>query len=224
MVTTWPSPLASPCAHGDDPYGARTPLYAGAVTTPSDAVGAILLTGGASRRMGRDKSLLIVDGVTLARRTAGLLERVVATAIEVGPGHSGLVATRENPAGEGPLAAIAAGRELLREMGSSGAALVVAVDLPFLDEPLVRFLTDYDAPGSVLPIVEGRSQPLCARWAPEDLDAAADLLARGVRSLRHLELAPDVTLVAEASWGAVVNAAAFFDVDSPEDLERFGLS
>ncbi len=174
--------------------------------------------------MGRDKSLLIVDGVTLARRTASLLERVVGIAIEVGPGHSGLVATREDPAGEGPLAAIAAGRELLRDLGFDGAALVVAVDLPFLDEPLVRFLADYGAVGSVLPVVEGRAQPLCARWAPRDLDAARELLVRGVRSLRHLELAPDVTLVDESTWGHVIDANAFSDVDSPEDLERFGLS
>jgi molybdopterin-guanine dinucleotide biosynthesis protein A len=174
--------------------------------------------------MGRDKSLLVIDGTTLARRTAALLRRVCHTAIEVGPGHSGLVATREDPAGEGPLAAVAAGRRLLRHLGSQGAALVIACDLPLLNEPLLRFLADYDAPGTVLPVVEGRVQPLCARWGPGDLDAASDFLARGVRSLRHLALQPDVTLVDESAWGNVVSVEAFFDVDSPGDLDRYGLS
>lgn len=174
--------------------------------------------------MGRDKSLLMVDGVTLARRTGDLVRRVAATAIEVGPGHTGLVATREDPAGEGPLAAVAAGRALLRDRGSLGAALVIACDLPFLDEALLRFLITYDAPGTVLPVVEGRAQPLCARWAADDLDAASGLLARGVRSLRHLERGPDTTLVDESGWGRVTNARAFCDVDSPEDLDRYGLT
>ncbi len=174
--------------------------------------------------MGHDKTLLLVDEVTLARRSGDLLQRVVDVAVEVGPGHSGLAATREEPAGEGPLAAVAAGRTLLRAMGSHGPALVIAGDLPFLDEALLRFLVDFDAPGTVLPVVEGRAQPLCARWGPGDLDAAGGFYARGIRSLRHLESQGEVTIVDESIWGDAVNARAFCDVDSPEDLARYGLS
>lgn len=174
--------------------------------------------------MGYDKSLLVVDGITIAERSADLLARVVTTVIEVGPGHSGLAATREDPPGDGPLAAVAAGRRWLRANGHAGSALVVAGDLPFLSEALLAFLVEYDAPGTVLPSVRGRVQPLLARWGARDLDEASDYLARGERSVRHLAEQVDVTLVDEAAWRHVASAHTFDDVDTPEDLARHGLA
>lgn len=183
----------------------------------------MLLTGGASRRMGRDKTLLVVDGLAIARRSADVLARVVATAIEVGPGHSGLAATREDPPGGGPLAAIAAGRQWLRARGHDGPALVLAGDLPAVSEALLAFLVEYEAPGTVLPTVDGRVQPLLARWGARDLDGASGYLERGVRSLRHLGEQADVTLLDESLWGQVASRDTFDDVDTPEDLARHGI-
>lgn len=194
------------------------------MSTPSRSVAAILLSGGASSRMGQDKSQLVVDGSTLAVRTAELLLLVVATAIEVGPGVSGLPATLEEPPREGPLAAIAAGGRALRERGHVGSALVVACDLPNLSERLLRFLVEWDSPGSVVPVVRGMPQPLCAKWGREDLDNASQLVSHGVRSLRHLSLQPDVILLEESHWQHVADEEQFFDVDSPDDLDRFGMS
>ncbi|MHB8378490.1 MAG: molybdenum cofactor guanylyltransferase [Acidimicrobiales bacterium] len=191
---------------------------------PSSSVAAILLSGGSSRRMGHDKSQVMVDGSTLSVRTASLLRLVVDTAIEVGPGVSGLPATFEEPRGEGPLAAIAEGCRVLREKGHAGGALVVACDLPFLSERLLRFLRDWESPGSVVPIVRGRVQPLCARWGREDLDGARPLVNGGVRSLRHLATQPNVALLDESTWRDVVTEEQFFDVDTPDDLFRVGLS
>src|ERR1035437_6644660 len=87
----------------------NSPLYHGRMPSPSNSVAAMLLSGGASRRMGRDKSQLLIDGSTLAARTASLLLTVVETAIEVGPGVSGLPSTLDDPPGPGPLAGVGAG-------------------------------------------------------------------------------------------------------------------
>lgn len=199
-------------------------LYDGPVVGPSPSVAAMLLTGGASRRMGLDKAQIIVAGTTLAVRTAALLSRVVITAIEVGTGVSGLPVTREDPEGEGPLAAIVQGRRALRDAGHTGAALVLACDLPLLSERLLRFLVDVESLGSVVPVVGGRAQPLCARWCRDDLDRSEELLSQGVRSLQHLMTQPYVTLLDESAWRCVATAEQFCDVDSPDDLQRFGLS
>ncbi|MST35182.1 NTP transferase domain-containing protein, partial [Acidimicrobiaceae bacterium USS-CC1] len=53
-------------------------------------VAALLLTGGRSRRMGRDKAALVVGGRTLAQRTADLLRRagLGGPLLELGPGVS----------------------------------------------------------------------------------------------------------------------------------------
>jgi molybdopterin-guanine dinucleotide biosynthesis protein A len=173
--------------------------------------------------MGRDKSGLIVNGVTLAARTAQLLTGVVETAVEVGPGVSGLPWTREEPRGEGPLVAIVEGRRYLREHGHDGAALVVACDLPLLSAQLLTLLCDWNAPGSVVPIVRGMPQPLCAKWGPHDLDGASEMVGDGVRSLRHLMSQRDVVLLDESSWRDRVDEDEFTDVDSPDDARRLGL-
>lgn len=198
-------------------------LYDEFMPAPSRSVAAILLTGGASKRMGQEKSQIIVDGSTLAVRTADLLLRVAQTAIEVGPGVSGLPSMLEQSRGEGPLVAIAAGHEALKGQGHFDAALVIACDLPFISEQLLRFLTEWESSGSVVPLVRGRPQPLCARWARRDLDDAQDLINSGVRSLQHLSRQPGTATPDESAWGNVANEKEFSDVDTPDDLQRLGL-
>lgn len=202
---------------------AEIDLYDEFMPTPSRSVAAILLTGGASKRMGRDKSQIIVDGSTLAVRSADLLLHVAQTVIEVGPGVSGLPSILEQPRGGGPLVAVAAGHEALKGQGRFDAALVIACDLPFVSEQLLRFLAEWDSAGSVVPLVRGRPQPLCARWASRDLDFAQDLINRGVRSLQHLSRQPETAILDESAWGNVANEKEFSDVDTPDDLRRLGL-
>jgi len=173
--------------------------------------------------MGQDKTQLRVEGVTLAQRTAQLLERVVDDALEVGPGTSGLGSVREEPPGEGPLSALVVGYEALHERGAPADALVVASDLPNLTEELLAFLVGFDAPGSLVPMVEGHYQPLCARWARQDLDAAVIRRREGERSLRFLLTQPRVTLLEEPGWRHVASVDTFADVDTPDEAKRWGL-
>jgi molybdopterin-guanine dinucleotide biosynthesis protein A len=205
---------------GEDQVEIR--LYDGPVLTPFQSVTAILLGGEASKRMGQDKSRIVIDGLTLAVRTGRLLSLVVETVVEVGPGVSGLPAILEQPRGEGPLVAIAAGCRALRDQGHNGAALVIACDRPFISERLLRFLAEWDSEGSVVPVVRGRPQPLCARWGAQDLNGAQDLVNREVRSLHHLSTQPDVAYLNESVWGHLANERDFSDVDSPDDLYRLG--
>lgn len=198
-------------------------LYDVVMRQASSSVAALLLTGGKSRRLGEDKSQLIVEGTTLAVRTATLLRLVVETAIEVGPGVSGLPTKLEEPPGSGPLAALVAGRLALRDLGHDGSALAIACDLPLLSESLLRLLVEWDSTYSVLPVVHGRPQPLCARWSAIDLDAAGLMFAQGERSLKLLCAQSDVVLLGETDWGVVAAEEQFSDVDTADDLERLGL-
>ena len=223
--TSSPRPTRPWCIDRRDAHGRfGAPRYHGLMPSPSNTVAAILLSGGASRRMGKDKTQLVIDGSTLAVRTGELLARVAATAIEVGPGVSGLPSFLETPRGEGPLVAIAAGCHALDELGHAGAALIVACDLPFLSEELLRFIVNWDMNGTVVPVVGGRPQPLCAKWSSRDLHSAQELVDRGIRSLQHVSQAPDAQYLHESNWGRVVTERQFCDVDDPEDLQRLGLT
>ncbi|HET6793978.1 MAG TPA: NTP transferase domain-containing protein [Acidimicrobiales bacterium] len=185
---------------------------------------ALLLTGGASRRMGRDKAAIAVDGRPGAVRIAELLTRVADPAIEVGPGRSGLAAVTEEEPGGGPLAAVAAGAAELGRRGHRGPALLVACDLPRLHSLILGLLAGWPGDESVVPVVEGRPQWLCARVGVSALAGVGRQVAAGERRLAALfDLGP-VELVDEHGWGGVAEASDFADIDEPSDLVRLGLA
>jgi molybdopterin-guanine dinucleotide biosynthesis protein A len=187
-------------------------------------VAALLLTGGRSRRMGRDKAILVVGGQTLAGRTATLLaSAATGPVIEVGAGVSGLPLMIDDRPRVGPLGAVASGRTELRRLGWSGAALVVATDLPRLDAAFLRWLAGHPFDGSVVPVADGQPQWLCARYDPTALDAAEGLVGAGRSALRELGAVGAALLVDEASWSGVAAPGILADVDQPADLVRLGL-
>jgi molybdopterin-guanine dinucleotide biosynthesis protein A len=179
----------------------------------------LLLTGGAGRRMGRDKAELTFGRERLADRGARVLAAVCDPVLEVGPGRSALRATREDPPGSGPLAAVAAGGADLQALGHQGPTLVLAVDMPLVTEALLAFLRDFPGTGTVVPFVGGRGQPLCARYSAEALRTAGELAAAGERSMRSLLTSvPDVQWAGPRMWASVADERTFTDLDTPDDL------
>jgi molybdopterin-guanine dinucleotide biosynthesis protein A len=187
------------------------------------ATAGILLTGGGSRRLGIDKAGLLIDGETLAVRAGRRLAAVCDPVVEVGGGRSGRAAIREEPPGSGPLAALAAAGTHLRDRGHRGSALLLAVDLPRVDEPLLEFLRDWPGEPTAIPAVAGRLQLVCARYGTDALMAAASLVAGGVRSLHELLDVVDHDVLEEDAWRPVAAAEAFADVDTPADAARLGI-
>jgi len=189
-------------------------------------IAGVLLTGGASRRLGVDKAGARLAGTTLARRAAAALLTRCPVSVEVGPGHTDLPAVREEPPGAGPLAALAAGAAYLdrpRERDATepvDAIVLLACDLPHAAPALDALVAA--APASVVVPVDagGARQYACARYAADLVARAGGLLAAGERSLR--------ALAALVPPGAVVElhdlpASALADVDTPEDAARWGV-
>jgi molybdopterin-guanine dinucleotide biosynthesis protein A len=187
-------------------------------------VAGLVLTGGSSRRMGRDKASLPLGEATCAERVGARLSQVVAPTLEVGPGRSGLSTVREEPPGAGPLSALAAGWKALGTRGHRGPVVVLACDLPLISESLLRFLASHPSPGSVVPVVDGRPQPLCARFSAAALQHGAGSAAAGRRSLAPLLRDADVVWLGEREWSGVADRRTFTDVDTPADLARLRLS
>jgi molybdopterin-guanine dinucleotide biosynthesis protein A len=184
----------------------------------------ILLTGGRSRRLGADKARLVHDGETLAARGARLLAVVCGgPVLEAGDGVSGLPSMREQPAGAGPLAALAAAGEELRAQGHHGPALLLAVDMPAVDVALLEFLGNWPGAPTVVPSAGGRLQPVCARYGAEAMVAAQSLVIAGLRPFRHLLDVVEHDVIDEEVWATVTAGDPFADVDTPDDAARHGI-
>lgn len=146
---------------------------AGAAHGPEAAFDAVILAGGAARRLGgRDKPGLLVGGATLLDHAVAACagaRRIVVVGPER-PTAAPVTWVREDPPGGGPVAALAAGLAAV----SAPVTLLLAADLPFVTREvtarLVAALSDPAdvsseglAPDAVLLTDStGRDQPLLA--------------------------------------------------------------
>jgi molybdopterin-guanine dinucleotide biosynthesis protein A len=148
----------------------------------------IVLAGGASRRMGRDKALLEIDGWSLAERAAARLREAVAE-VAVADGGRGLVADLlslpDSTLGRGPVAGILGAAHAY----PGRALLVLACDLPGVPAALLRALA---APSIgrqadwTVPRHAGGLEPLSALYAPRALAVLEERAAGGLLSLWDL--------------------------------------
>ncbi len=159
----------------------RTPY---AVRPPCSA---LILCGGRSTRMGRDKASLPFGDESLlgrvARTVGSIADEVVLVAREGQVLPPGFDAVRDPAEGLGPVAAIAVG---LRAV-SSARALVVACDLPLLRPGVIARLFDLaeDADACV-PLIDGYPMTTCAVYAARVADVADGLVTAGHFKMRTL--------------------------------------
>jgi molybdopterin-guanine dinucleotide biosynthesis protein A len=180
---------------------------------------ALVLAGGAARRMGGvDKPALTVGGATLLDRVLRATEMAAATVV-VGPERATcrrVLWTREEPLGGGPVAALAAGLELV----SAEVVALLAADLPFLDSGSVLQLVQSAAADGGAVMVEGEHpQWLCGAWRTAALRGAlAGTEVSGAR-LRDV-LGP--LAARRVSWRSSVpgRPAPWTDCDTEDDLAR----
>src|SRR6476469_8909855 len=146
---------------------------------------AFILAGGASRRMGTDKSQLLIERQTFAERIAETLLQVADSVTLVG----GLGSSLPRVADVYPQWGALGGLQAALAACKAEWAIVVACDLPFVTAELFSFLAgkrlDHDA---VVPIqLDGRPQPLAALYRVDPcLKRATELIEAGRR--RPLDL------------------------------------
>ncbi len=161
------------------------------MTAPT-TLAAVILAGGASRRMGRDKATLVVDGTTLLERTVTTVAaRCAPVFVVAAPGQAlpelPAQILRDEARGVGPLLATARGLRAAAEAGV-GSAFVCAVDMPFLTPGLIDDLLTPTA-GLTAEVVlpwDGRDHYLAGLYRTSLAERAAALVAAGERSMRAL--------------------------------------
>lgn len=155
---------------------------------PDPSPSAVVLAGGRSSRLGRDKSLLMVDGQPLITRTVQALTRLSEDLVIV-TNDPDRYASLALPArlvpdeirGVGALMGIYSGLKVARH----SHAIVVACDMPFLNVALLRYMTDLiEGHDVVIPRIDGMLEPLHALYGKACLPPMAELLAQGRHKIR----------------------------------------
>jgi molybdenum cofactor guanylyltransferase len=183
-----------------------------------------VVTGGHSRRMGRDKASLPWAGTTLLDHAIARVRAAVPGEVVLLAGDSGRYADRKLTVladaypDAGPLSAILAGLEHT----PGGGGLFLAVDLPAVPTSLLRHLValrgDRDA---VVPVSASGPEPLCAVYGPGCADPIRRRLAAGERKMTCFWPDVRVRLVEiRASMGHGSPERIFLNVNSPEDYDR----
>ena len=177
----------------------------------------LVLAGGRSTRLQRDKGGLAYHGVAQVRWTLNLLEGLC---------RQQFVSIRSEQAGTAPYQGLAVIVDIDASMGpASGlwaalqqfpgvAWLVAAADMPLLDRALFEKLIqqrDAEALATAYRHQDGAPEPLCAIWEPGVLAMLEARRAEGSVSLRRLlEAGP-------AKFVPVEDERAFSNVNTPAD-------
>ena len=189
----------------------------------------IVLCGGRSTRMGRDKAALPFGAETLLARVVRTARMIADDVVVVGEPHQQMPprvrVVRDAVEGLGPLAGLSTGLAAV----DGDRALLLACDMPLLRPALLRGLLalagDHDAS---VPLVDGVPMTTCAVYATRVGSRSQALVANGTRSLRALLDEVSVQWVSDGQLrGLDPDLVSFWDCDTPERyraaLRRAGL-
>ncbi len=195
----------------------------------------IVLAGGSSRRMGRDKALLPMPGREQVTFIAHLTEMLTTLCSEVvlvtRDEEQAVTYTKHLVAQEaslvrmvsdrvpsaGPLMGLYSGLSTLQ----ASHALVMAVDMPFVQKELLAFLLSYPLNDALLmPVVDGVPQVLLAVYPRAILPLLEACLQCGRRDPRCILESAPVHYLEEAQLRTVdPQLRSFVNVNTPGDLQ-----
>ncbi|HMC96925.1 MAG TPA: molybdenum cofactor guanylyltransferase [Flavobacteriales bacterium] len=180
----------------------------------------VVLAGGESSRMGRDKALMEIDGRTMLERGIELLRPHVREVLVIGDPAKyntthGVVIPDEKP-GLGPLGGLVTALKRARYV----RLLVIACDLPQLNDRLmVRLKAPLDdGHDAAVPKHEGLIEPLAAAYHRHAIDAFEECLEQGILKMSDALARVRTTWLdirpGEDGWPRDI----FRNVNSPSDL------
>jgi molybdopterin-guanine dinucleotide biosynthesis protein A len=150
---------------------------------------AVLLAGGDSRRMGRDKATIVFRGEPLWQRQLELLRGLGPEKIFVSARKelSWLPADSELLLDESPSRGPLSGLTRALERAQTSHLIALAVDMPFMTSGQMRVLWGLATLGcGILPMIGGRAEPLAAIYPREAGSEFAAALASDDFSLQRL--------------------------------------
>ena len=187
--------------------------------TQREPATAIILVGGQSRRMGRDKSLLPIHGQAMLDHICNQLRPhfdEILLSTKEDPQHvpRGVRVVPDLEPGQGPLMGIFS----CLQASVHDLNFVVACDMPVIDIALVkRMLAEARDYQGVVPVHDGNlTEPLFAVYRKSVLDTASRFLKSGRRRMTGFCAECNILFV-DGGFGA----KGLTNLNTPEEYERF---
>ena len=190
-------------------------------------ISGIVLAGGTSRRLGRDKAVEPIGGEPLISRVIGGLSQVTEQTVvvmndeqrrSVLPLPASAQVSIDVYPGKGSLGGIFSG--LSQADGRWG--LVVACDMPFLNLALLEHIISLrDGNDAVVPVLEGLPEPTHALYSKACLPHMERRLLAGDLKIAHVLEDVRVAFVPEdVVLSFDPEGLSFFNVNTQEDLDK----
>jgi len=183
----------------------------------------IVLAGGESRRMGRDKAFLILDGIPLIEHVLRTLRGIFPRTIIVTNNPSAYasyeaVVVTDAVEKRGPLTGIYSG--LLKSTDEYN--FVAACDMPFLNPDLIAYMAGLaDGHDIVVPTIAGRVEPLHAIYSKRLLPIIEQRLQEDARQIQGIFGDARVRYVSDAEIDRYDPARrSFKNLNTPEDYKE----
>ncbi len=182
-----------------------------------------ILAGGKSRRMGRDKAALELNGVSLLERVCSAAFHLNLPVVVVGRDETHLPESIQARItiipDEGPPCGPLGGLATALRHASGSSVLICATDLPGIKPESFQWLAGQTSPDTILydgvvPTWDQRVEPLFAVYHPSVLPLVETHIAERQFAMHDLVEAGQFKLVALPEQ----NIDAISDVDTPEDL------
>jgi molybdopterin-guanine dinucleotide biosynthesis protein A len=189
-------------------------------------IGAFVLAGGKSTRMGASKALLEIRGETMLARAVRLPASLAVRCKVIGPPslqeHVHVEVAEDAYPGCGPMGGIATALGLaVRHSPSKTWNLILACDMPYLTPEWLHYLIARaiaSESGVVLAADDRGWEPLCAMYRSTAGAAIASALERGVRKVTDGLAGLKVEIVEPAQWKRFDSGGRLFkNVNTPED-------
>ena len=180
---------------------------------------AVVLTGGASRRMGEDKASLLIEGVPLAERIVSTLLAAGLPVTVLGRSPVQRAAFIEDAKDyAGPLSALAAFAP------SAEFVQVLSCDLPLFDPGIVSLLRgEIGEMDAAVPVVGGYRQPLAAMYRASAFDIVSAILESGRQSMMAwLGALKSVEVLEDRLRADGIDPRSLTGVNTPQELASLG--
>lgn len=182
----------------------------------------IILSGGKSSRMGKEKGLCTLNGKPLIEYAVEVLlevcDEVIISANSDEYEYLGLPMVQDVVIGVGPVGGLISALQFSKTEDN----FVLSCDMPFVSKELVRYiLSEKEEYQAVMPVNNGFVEPLCAYYRKDVAKIFAIAIDQGIYKIQRIIREADVNFINIDTRKGFDSKLLFSNINTVEELKRF---